>query len=91
MDYKANHDDLTGLPTRELLFDRLQQSIKQAIRQKNKVAVLFIDLDNFKPINDTMGHQAGDLVLQTIALRFKKILRQVDTVARMSLLLLLTH
>ena len=81
-DYKASHDDLTGLPTRELFFDRLQQSIKQARRHKNKVAVLFIDLDNFKPINDTMGHQAGDIVLQTIAFRFQKILRQVDTVAR---------
>jgi diguanylate cyclase (GGDEF)-like protein len=82
-DYKANHDNLTGLPTRELLIDRLQQSLKQAKRYNNKVAVLFIDLDNFKPINDKLGHQAGDTVLQTIARRFQKILRQVDTVARL--------
>ncbi len=81
-DYKASHDDLTGLPTRELFFERLQQSIKHAKRHKNKVAVLFIDLDNFKLINDTMGHQAGDIVLQTMAFRFQKILRQVDTVSR---------
>jgi len=81
-DYKANHDHLTGLPTRELLLDRLQQSINQAKRHNAKVGVLFIDLDNFKLINDTQGHQAGDTVLQTIAHRFQKILRQVDTVAR---------
>lgn len=82
-DYKASHDNLTGLPGRELLTDRLQQSIKQAKRHNNKVAILFIDLDNFKPINDNFGHQAGDKVLKIIACRFQKILRQVDTVARL--------
>ena len=81
-DYKANHDQLTGLPTRALLLDRLQQSIKQAKRNKNKLAVMFIDLDNFKPINDALGHHAGDTVLQEIARRLQKVLRQVDTVAR---------
>ncbi|MFK5893477.1 MAG: diguanylate cyclase [Pseudomonadota bacterium] len=81
-EYKANHDHLTGLPTRTLLMDRLYQAVKQAERNSNKVAILFIDLDNFKPINDTLGHQAGDTVLQEIASRFQKILRQVDTIAR---------
>lgn len=81
-DYKASHDDLTGLPSRDLLMDRLHQSIKQAKRHNNKIAVLFIDLDNFKPINDNFGHQVGDNVLKVIAHRFQKILRQVDTVSR---------
>ncbi len=81
-DHKANHDHLTGLPTRALLMDRLQQAIKSAKRHNNRVGVLFIDLDNFKPINDQLGHQAGDHVLKTVAHRFKKILRQVDTIAR---------
>ncbi len=82
-DYKASHDNLTGLPDRSLLMERLRQTIKQAKRNQNKVAVLFVDLDNFKPINDTYGHKNGDKVLKTIASRFKKNLRQVDTVARL--------
>ncbi|MCU7818108.1 MAG: GGDEF domain-containing protein, partial [gamma proteobacterium symbiont of Lucinoma myriamae] len=65
-DYKASHDNLTGLAGRELLSDRLHQSIKQAKRHNNKLAILFIDLDNFKPINDNFGHQAGDKVLKVI-------------------------
>ncbi|GEM_PF-571611 len=81
-DYKASHDDLTGLPRQPLLIDRLEQSIKQARRNCNKMAVLFIDIDHFKKINDNYGHQAGDKVLKIIAHRFQKILRQVDTVAR---------
>jgi len=82
-DYRASHDDLTGLPDRSLLMDRLRQTIKQAKRHHNKAAVLFIDLDNFKPVNDTYGHKDGDKVLKTIADRFKKHLRQVDTVDRL--------
>ena len=82
-DYKASHDTLTGLPDRSLLMERLRQTIKQAKRNQNKIAVLFIDLDNFKPINDTYGHKNGDKVLKTIASRFKKNLRQVDTIARL--------
>ncbi len=82
-DYRASHDDLTGLPDRSLLMDRLRQTIKQAKRHHNKAAVLFIDLDNFKPVNDTYGHKNGDKVLKIIARRFKKHLRQIDTVARL--------
>jgi len=82
-DFRANHDHLTGLPLRALLVDRIQQSIEQAKRDNKYFAVLFIDLDKFKPINDTYGHQAGDKVLTKVAYRFNTLLRKVDTVARL--------
>jgi diguanylate cyclase (GGDEF)-like protein len=79
----AFHDPLTGLPTRKLLLDHLGLAIPQARRDKVKLAVIFIDLDRFKNINDSLGHSAGDRVLQTIANRVKCVLREADTVARM--------
>ena len=82
-DYKASHDELTELPGRNLLLKRMQQRIDDAKEHKNKVAIVFIDLDNFKPINDTYGHQAGDRVLKTIAHRVRRALRQADIVARL--------
>ena len=79
----AHYDHLTKLPNRYLFFDRLNQSIKSAKRQKSHCAVLFIDIDKFKPINDQYGHLEGDLVLKVIAQRLKKYLRESDTVARL--------
>ncbi len=81
-EHKATHDELTGLPNKRLLFDRLNQAIAHARRENTRFALLFIDLDNFKPINDTLGHQAGDSLLQEIARRYQKTLRKVDTIAR---------
>ena len=78
----AHHDPLTGLPNRLLLFDRMQQSIKKAQRVKKQLAILYIDLDDFKPINDTLGHAAGDEVLKIVAKRLLNNIRAVDTVAR---------
>jgi len=78
----AQYDQLTGLPNRNLFFDRLEQSLAQAKRHKHKVAVLFLDLDRFKPINDTYGHDAGDKLLQKVAKRLLGSVREVDTVAR---------
>ena len=82
LDYKANHDVLTMLPNRALFNDRLNQSIKVSFRYKRSFAVLFIDLDKFKPINDTLGHQVGDKVLQEVSTRLKSIIREEDTLAR---------
>lgn len=82
IDRLANHDTLTELPNRRLFTELLKQEINQADRQKMKIAVLFIDLDNFKPINDTMGHDAGDRVLKMVAQRFVSILRKSDSIAR---------
>jgi diguanylate cyclase (GGDEF)-like protein len=79
----ANHDALTGLPNRLLFYDRLNQEILKARRGKNLVGVLFLDLDGFKLINDTYGHDAGDLLLQVVAKRIKTCVRDSDTVARM--------
>jgi diguanylate cyclase (GGDEF)-like protein len=62
-EYLASHDPLTGIPNRRLLEDRLEQALARADRQHHKVAVLALDLDNFKDVNDTFGHQVGDLVL----------------------------
>jgi diguanylate cyclase (GGDEF)-like protein len=78
----ALHDPLTGLPNRALFKDRLEHGIAQAQRHQWTIAVMFVDLDNFKLINDTYGHQAGDAVLQTVAMRLAQNMRGEDTVSR---------
>jgi len=80
--YLAHHDTLTNLPNRILFNDRLQQSLALANRSFFLVAVLFLDLDNFKQINDTLGHDIGDLLLREVAARLLKKIRTIDTVAR---------
>ena len=82
-EYQAYHDVLTGLPNRLLLRDRLKEKIKYAKRHKKKLAVLFLDLDNFKSLNDSLGHDAGDYFLQKLAQRMRKQLRESDTIARL--------
>ncbi|MHB8138036.1 MAG: sensor domain-containing protein [Smithellaceae bacterium] len=81
--HMATHDALTGLPNRVMFGQLLNHAIRSAKRHKRQLAVLFIDLDRFKIINDTLGHEAGDLLLQTIAARFTKTLRAVDVVGRL--------
>lgn len=78
----VHHDPLTGLPNRMLLSDRLSQVLAQAQRKQGRVGLLFLDLDGFKQINDTHGHQAGDEALRQIALRLSKTVRNADTLAR---------
>ena len=80
--FMAHYDALTGLPNRVLLHDRLLQAILHAKRKNTKVAILFLDLDRFKIINDTLGHSVGDLLLQAVAKRLQKCVRATDTVAR---------
>ncbi len=79
---QALHDPLTALPNRALFIDRLTVAIDRARRKGSIVAVLFLDLDGFKRVNDSMGHAAGDLVLSALAARFSELLRPMDTVAR---------
>ncbi len=80
--HRATHDELTGLPNRTLLQDRLQQAIAAAARFGGGVSVAFIDLDNFKLINDGLGHASGDLVLRAVATRLAACIRDADTVGR---------
>jgi len=81
-EHLALHDPLTGLPNKRLLADRLAIALSVAKRAKTRVGAIFIDLDRFKPVNDTWGHLAGDAVLRQIAQRLQSALRQSDTVAR---------
>ncbi|MET1255359.1 EAL domain-containing protein [Aliikangiella maris] len=80
---KAHFDSLTGLPNRYLLVDRLHQAISKSFRNKTNLALLFLDLDRFKIINDNLGHQNGDLLLKEVAKRLSKLAREGDTVARL--------
>lgn len=80
--YQAMHDSLTGLPNRALFLDRLSVAIDRARRTDTAIAVLFLDVDNFKEINDQLGHDAGDRVLVALADRLRTLLRPMDTVAR---------
>ena len=83
LNYMATHDALTGLPNRLMFSQLLNQSIQSAKRNKKQSAIFFIDLDRFKIINDTLGHEAGDQLLQEIAKRFRQSLRAVDVVGRL--------
>jgi diguanylate cyclase (GGDEF)-like protein/PAS domain S-box-containing protein len=80
--FLAHHDSLTGLPNRFLLDDRLEQAIEQARRQQQNCMLLFLDLDGFKVVNDTLGHNAGDELLRAVSVRFRNVLRSSDTIAR---------
>ena len=81
--YQANYDQLTGLPNRTLFMDRLTRRVLEGRRAKTSVGLMFIDLDGFKAINDTLGHDAGDILLKSTARRLEKCVREADTVARL--------
>ena len=83
LEHEINHDGLTGLANRALLWDRLEQALHMAQRNKSLVAVILVDLDNFKVINDTWGHEAGDEVLKAVAHKMLGSVRESDTVARL--------
>ena len=81
--HQALHDSLTGLPNRVLLLDRLHQAIATSKRDGTTLSLLLMDLDRFKEVNDTLGHHAGDLLLQQVGIRLRGTLRQADTIARL--------
>lgn len=83
MHYLALHDYLTGLPNRVMLNDRLEQAIIRAKRNNTQLAVVFVDLNGFKQVNDSYGHEVGDILLQQVTQRFKSQLRDSDTLARL--------
>jgi diguanylate cyclase (GGDEF)-like protein/PAS domain S-box-containing protein len=82
IEYLANHDPLTGLPNRLLLRDRFSQAALQAGRERQAVGMLFLDIDRFKDINDSLGHPVGDLVLQALTERLRQAVHQTDTISR---------
>jgi diguanylate cyclase (GGDEF)-like protein/PAS domain S-box-containing protein len=84
LEHRVNHDPLTGLANRNLLWDRLEQALHVAQRNKTLVATVLVDLNKFKQINDTFGHEAGDIVLTSVAKRMQASVRETDTVARLS-------
>jgi diguanylate cyclase (GGDEF)-like protein len=81
--FLATHDALTGLPNRTLIRDRVEQMLARSVRSQTLVAALFIDLDNFKSINDTLGHNAGDELLRAVAARLQGVVRDVDALGRL--------
>ena len=82
LEYQANHDALTNLPNRVLFLDRLSQSIKIAQRDNKEIALLFVDLDHFKSVNDSLGHTAGDKILVDFSQRLSKKIKTTDTISR---------
>jgi len=84
LQYMATHDGLTALPNTVLLNDRLEAAIARALRAKRRVGVMFLDLDHFKDVNDTLGHRVGDLLLKEVSRRIRGTLRQSDVLARIS-------
>lgn len=83
LEHLARHDNLTGLPNRAMFADRAEQAISAARRSGDRLALLFIDLDHFKEVNDRLGHEAGDLLLRQVAARIEAQVRESDTVARL--------
>lgn len=83
VEFLATHDALTGLPNRNLFIDRLENAVARCKRSQSKIAVMFIDLDNFKSINDTLGHDVGDKLLVQVAKRLQHLIRDIDTVSRL--------
>ncbi|MEJ2793641.1 sensor domain-containing diguanylate cyclase [Iodobacter sp. LRB] len=83
-EHEAGHDALTGLPNRRTLFELITQAIARANRQRIPLAIVFLDLDGFKAVNDTQGHEAGDAVLCAVAQRLRQSVRDTDTVVRLA-------
>lgn len=83
LQFLASHDSLTGLPNRAFLVERLSHALSLAQRKKHRIALLFLDLDRFKHVNDTVGHEAGDQLLQTVTARLSSCIRETDTLARL--------
>jgi diguanylate cyclase (GGDEF)-like protein len=83
MEHAAEHDGLTGLPRRELFNDRVTIAVSAAHQRQGLMAVMFIDLDRFKKVNDSLGHEVGNQLLQLVAKRLRRCVRDGDTVGRM--------
>ena len=83
IEYQSLHDPLTGLPNRSLIFDRIDYELEASKRRSKTMGLLLIDLDRFKDVNDTLGHQAGDKILVEFGIRLQSTVRRSDTIARL--------